>query len=368
MLTHPNVFSSFLATLLCVLLAPRTYYTPSTTEPRTTAQGTLRPRYGMREESDQFTCRNCGEVEIEVVSPSIVLRGSLLSLNRTVTCMVLKANDRRTSCPCHDEFRGPRPDYVRQRVALATTTTEIIERPPTPWREIFSSVPFYAVSYAIFSAFWSGAHFLSVQPIFLGTMLHFTIKENGILTSLPFVFQVVLTSTGSCIAKWLNSNNYLGVDKVRKWFNFLYCLGYSICLLGVIYSGCERMLSTVLSIAAMSFIGLSFNGCMITPVDMSPTFAGTLMGLSNTISSVAAFMFPVIVGIMTNEEQTLEQWNKIFVMCIGLTMSSGIIFCIFGSANVQPWNYSNEESTDKTRSNNKEIEEIEQPVDAVIHL
>ncbi|GFW89206.1 uncharacterized protein TNCV_2686391 [Trichonephila clavipes] len=38
-----------------------------------------------------------------------------LSLNRTVTCMVLKANDRRTSCPCHDEFRGPRSDYVRQR-------------------------------------------------------------------------------------------------------------------------------------------------------------------------------------------------------------------------------------------------------------
>ncbi|GFU69233.1 MULE domain-containing protein [Trichonephila clavipes] len=38
--------------------------------------------------------------------------------------MVLKANDRRTSCPCHDEFRGPRSDYVRQ-VALATTTTEM---------------------------------------------------------------------------------------------------------------------------------------------------------------------------------------------------------------------------------------------------
>ncbi|GFU63982.1 hypothetical protein TNCV_245601 [Trichonephila clavipes] len=37
--------------------------------------------------------------------------------------MVLKANDRRTSCPCHDEFRGPRSDYVRQ-VALATTTTQ----------------------------------------------------------------------------------------------------------------------------------------------------------------------------------------------------------------------------------------------------
>ncbi|GFU23970.1 hypothetical protein TNCV_3332011 [Trichonephila clavipes] len=54
------------------------------------------------------------EVEIEVVSPSIVPSGNFAELNRTVTCMVLKANDRRTSCPCHDDFRGPRSDYVRQ--------------------------------------------------------------------------------------------------------------------------------------------------------------------------------------------------------------------------------------------------------------
>ncbi|GFU76862.1 hypothetical protein TNCV_4520181 [Trichonephila clavipes] len=50
------------------------------------------------------------EVEIELVSPSIVPSGNFAELNRTVTCMVLKANDRRTSCPCHDEFRGPRSD------------------------------------------------------------------------------------------------------------------------------------------------------------------------------------------------------------------------------------------------------------------
>ncbi|GFW58755.1 hypothetical protein TNCV_379381 [Trichonephila clavipes] len=31
--------------------------------------------------------------------------------------MVLKANDRRTSSPCHDEFRGPRSDCVRQHAS-----------------------------------------------------------------------------------------------------------------------------------------------------------------------------------------------------------------------------------------------------------
>ncbi|GFT35312.1 uncharacterized protein TNCV_1096581 [Trichonephila clavipes] len=69
-----------------------------------------------------FTCRNCGGGDRGRVAIYRSFGEVSLSLNRTVTCMVLKANDRRTSCPCHDEFRGPRSDYVRQ-VALATTTT-----------------------------------------------------------------------------------------------------------------------------------------------------------------------------------------------------------------------------------------------------
>ncbi|GFX82057.1 uncharacterized protein TNCV_397871 [Trichonephila clavipes] len=60
----------------------------------------------------QFTCRNCGDRgRVAIYRPFGEVS---LSLSRTVTCMVLKANDRRTSCPCHDEFRGPRSDYVRQ--------------------------------------------------------------------------------------------------------------------------------------------------------------------------------------------------------------------------------------------------------------
>ncbi|GFW81250.1 hypothetical protein TNCV_375981 [Trichonephila clavipes] len=39
------------------------------------------------------------EVEIEVVSPSTVPSGNFTELNRTVACMVLKTNDRRTSSP-----------------------------------------------------------------------------------------------------------------------------------------------------------------------------------------------------------------------------------------------------------------------------
>ncbi|GFX72323.1 hypothetical protein TNCV_822761 [Trichonephila clavipes] len=42
--------------------------------------------------------------------------------------MVLKANDRRTSCPCHDEFRGPRSDYVRQKAYRAVVLERVKAR------------------------------------------------------------------------------------------------------------------------------------------------------------------------------------------------------------------------------------------------
>ncbi|GFT48466.1 uncharacterized protein TNCV_3822511 [Trichonephila clavipes] len=71
----------------------------------------------------QFTCRNCGGGDRGRVAIYRPFGEVSLSLNRTVTCMVLKANDRRTSCPCHDEFRGPRSDYVRQKGQIQESET-----------------------------------------------------------------------------------------------------------------------------------------------------------------------------------------------------------------------------------------------------
>ncbi|GFX62874.1 uncharacterized protein TNCV_3352001 [Trichonephila clavipes] len=64
-----------------------------------------------------------------------------LSLNRTVTCMVLKANDRRTSCPCHDEFRGPRSDYVRQSEANP---------------QVYVETPLHPEKLTVWCALWAG--------------------------------------------------------------------------------------------------------------------------------------------------------------------------------------------------------------------
>ncbi|GFX34675.1 uncharacterized protein TNCV_540251, partial [Trichonephila clavipes] len=72
----------------------------------------------------QLTCRNCGGGDRGRVALYRPFR-NFAELNRTVTCMVLKGQTKRTSCPCHDEFRGPRSDYVRQ-VALENNNNNFI--------------------------------------------------------------------------------------------------------------------------------------------------------------------------------------------------------------------------------------------------
>ncbi|GFY18590.1 hypothetical protein TNCV_2398151 [Trichonephila clavipes] len=60
------------------------------------------------------------------MSPSIVPLGNFAELNCTVLSPVWCS--RPTTgvplAPCHDEFRGPRSDYVRQMALETTTTTE----------------------------------------------------------------------------------------------------------------------------------------------------------------------------------------------------------------------------------------------------
>ncbi|CAL1293171.1 unnamed protein product [Larinioides sclopetarius] len=242
----------------------------------------------------------------------------------------------------------PKIEKIELNYIVENQETDLSQkRPPTPWRKILTSVPVYAMTYAVFSHFWAITHQISVQPVYLGTILHYPIEENGVLTSIPFVFQALLIFFGGWISKWLITQNYTGIDKARKCCNLLYSLGYSIGVLGIYFAGCDKLWSNIFSIIAMSFIGLSIPGCMVAPIDMSPTFAGSLFGLSNTIASSASFLLPIITGLMLNEEQTLAQWNNIFFMCTGVIMSAGVVFYAFGSAEVQAWNF--QENSQKTR-------------------
>ncbi|GFS32385.1 uncharacterized protein NPIL_486751, partial [Nephila pilipes] len=64
----------------------------------------------------------------------------------------------------------------------------------------------------------------------------------------------------------------------------------------------------------------------------------SLTGVATTIASTSTFIIPVITGYLTTHE-TLVEWHSVFWISLAVVGSSGFIFIIFGSAEVQPWNF-----------------------------
>ena len=55
---------------------------------------------------------------------------------------------------------------------------------------------------------------------------------------------------------------------------------------------------------------------MSTHIDMSPNFAGTLLGITNGFANIMGFLAPSFTGYIINENQDLEHWR--FVFFIGI--------------------------------------------------
>lgn len=127
------------------------------------------------------------------------------------------------------------------------------------------------------------------------------------------------------------------------------------------YSGCNDKVVVVVFVLAMFTMGGYYAGQKLSPMDMSPTFSGTLNAICNGLGSLAGLAAPPIVGLMTPQvscsefkfnnlkvdtlffrmintmQATESQWHGVFWLGLVILVLSGIIFWIWGSADVQPY-------------------------------
>lgn len=73
----------------------------------------------------------------------------------------------------------------------------------------------------------------------------------------------------------------------------------AFCMIGVTYSKCNTTLSIVFFTLAMGLNGCCYPGFNSTHVDMAPDFAGTLMGLTNTLGNLPGFIAPIVANALT---------------------------------------------------------------------
>ena len=109
-------------------------------------------------------------------------------------------------------------------------------------------------------------------------------------------------------------------------------------LVGLSFVGCNPEWAVVFLVLSVGFNGASYSGYQGNHMELSPNYAGTLMGITNMIGNFAGFITPYVAGVLVNNNQTLAAWRNVFLISSSFYIICNLIFILFGSTKVQKWN------------------------------
>lgn len=230
------------------------------------------------------------------------------------------------------------------------------EKIKTPWKEILSSPAVWAIIIADVCLQFNTNVVINELPTYMKEILHFNIKQNGLLSSLPYfskyftfemyffksLFVLQVSYLAALLAtyladKWKKSEKSSTLT-IRKFFTAISFLIPVILYLIQIVWGYLRVVSIVVFTLTLSFLCVSTAGFISNSMDISPTYSGTIFGLAYTGGSLTGYVVAKIVAFITGENATFELWRYVFWFLISVNLIGCITYCIFGSGKIQKWN------------------------------
>ncbi|XP_014270922.1 sialin isoform X1 [Halyomorpha halys] len=236
------------------------------------------------------------------------------------------------------------PRITKQELAYIQKCTRNIavdsKSVTVPYWSILTSLPAWAIGVTTFGRIWVHYTFMIPGPLYMKTVLGFSIQKNGLLNGAPFLLSYFSSVIFCYIADILVTRNWFSLTAVRKIFTALSQVVPGFLLLSIGYFGCEISAVLVAWFVAVIFVTAAYAGAMANIVDIAPNFAGPVLAFAQTIHMSASFIAPLVAGFILKNDTTLEQWRKVFGISSVVAVATYIMYQVFGTSEVQSWNYS----------------------------
>lgn len=252
-------------------------------------------------------------------------------------------------------------DEERIFIESALGTTASKRKLSVPWKAIFTSPAVWAIVITHGCSVFGYFTVVNQLPTYMKYILNFNIKENGMLSSLPYLGKYIFAVATSSLADYLLRTNKLSVTAIRKIFTTFAVLSPGILMIVQAYEGCDRVTSVAIFTVALTINGAVTAGYLGNGLDIAPNFSGTIFGIANTLSSLGGFLSSYMVGTITYHNQTYARWSIIFWILAGTYITGALTFAFFGSGKLQEWNNPEEESEPKKQAkleNGHNFEEV----------
>ncbi|XP_065207224.1 uncharacterized protein LOC135836362 isoform X2 [Planococcus citri] len=216
-----------------------------------------------------------------------------------------------------------------------------------PWLHIISSIPVWAFVLTHGASVFGYNTITNQLPTFMDHILNYEIKENGILSSFPYIGKYIAALIGGTVADKLLRSSRFTKNFVRKLLTTIGVFIPGCLMLFQIFVGSDKTFSIFVFTAALTANGVVVGGYLGNSLDIAPSFSGTVFGLGNMFSGLSGAVSALLVGYLTDHNQVYGQWQKVFLIVAITYICGALIFLIFGSTEVQPWNYSSEQQKKK---------------------
>ncbi|KAM3606871.1 uncharacterized protein V6R79_024905 [Siganus canaliculatus] len=205
-----------------------------------------------------------------------------------------------------------------------------------PWRDIVTSRALWAIVVAHFSYNWTFYTLLTLLPTYMSDILGFSIQQNGMLSALPYLGCAVMAVLSGQFADYLREKRSFSTVSVRKSFSIVGMIGPAVFLVAAGYIGCNYVLAVTFLTLSSSLGGVSASGFNINHLDIAPSYAGILLGITNTFATIPGMVGPVIARELT-KHNTIEEWQSVFYIAGGINLFGAAVYTLFGRGMVQPW-------------------------------
>ncbi|XP_050326865.1 putative inorganic phosphate cotransporter [Bactrocera neohumeralis] len=229
--------------------------------------------------------------------------------------------------------------------ALVTSTKPEEEHVPTktPWVKILTSVPFLVILIAQSTFAWGFWTMLIQIPSYMKNILKQDIKSNAVMSALPYLVNMFLTFGFCGLNNFLIKRNLISIRTSRKLFN---TIGFWVPVLPLILLGYLREDQSSLAVGLLVILigvnSAAYLGFLTNHIDLSPNFAGILMGVANCMANLMGVVAPLLVGFIVTDSKNVNQWRIIFNITAALYFIGNLLFILFGQVKIQKWNYPKE--------------------------
>uniref|UniRef100_A0A8C4YSA6 Solute carrier family 17 member 4 n=1 Tax=Gopherus evgoodei TaxID=1825980 RepID=A0A8C4YSA6_9SAUR len=210
-----------------------------------------------------------------------------------------------------------------------------------PLLAVMKSLPLWAIAVTYFCTDWLFYMLLMSMPMYMNDVLHFDIRENGLLSALPYMGNWLGTIVSGLLADFLLSKHVFNTATVRKLFSVLGMMLPAVSRVAVSYVGCDYTAAVVFLTLSMTVISMCGAGFYINQIDiifssLLPRYAGFPLGVTNIFGTVLGIIAPTIL-ITSCLVPPQTGWRNVFFVSAALNLFGLLFYVTFGSGTIQDW-------------------------------